>query len=215
MRRDDPDGLGRIKVKIPGLVEPESVNWAYPLGAVGGGNAQRGNFEPPANRSNVGVLFLLGDVDRPFYLTGPWGQPGGQSDVPTGGVVEGDNRQNAVHEDEEWLIERDSRAASKIYRVKHKSSGAEIVISGDGKVYLGSEGATEALVLGSQYRSAEQSFLNSFHTAVSVFATAAKVSTDPTLAAAASTLETSLAAISGSDIIGDATAYISDKVFTE
>ena len=128
-RRDDPDGLGRVRVLIPGVVEPET-RWAFPMGAPGAGTAKRGHFEPPAVGSNVMVLFHLGDVDHPYYLTGPWGDPQGVSDVPEGGEVEGDDRQLAATEDQEWLITRDSRSGNdqKVYRVEHKTSNAKVEI---------------------------------------------------------------------------------------
>ena len=34
--RRDPDRLGRVRVCIPGVVEPHSA-WAWPLGTAGGG----------------------------------------------------------------------------------------------------------------------------------------------------------------------------------
>jgi Type VI secretion system/phage-baseplate injector OB domain len=128
-RRDDPDGLGRVRCLIPGVIEPET-RWAFPMGAPGAGTAKRGHFEPPAVGSNVMVQFLLGDPDHPYYQTGPWGDPGGVSDVPEGAAVEGDDRQAAVTEDEEWRITRDSRdpAANKRYKVEHKTNGAHVEI---------------------------------------------------------------------------------------
>jgi hypothetical protein len=123
--RDDPDGLGRVRVLIPAVCEPESA-WAFPMGAPGAGTAERGHFEPPAVGANVMVQFLLGDVDHPYYMPGPWGDPEGVSDVPIGGVVEeGENRQRAVTEDAEWLIARDSRSGDdqKQFLIEHKDSG--------------------------------------------------------------------------------------------
>lgn len=125
-RRDDPEGLGRVKVVIEGLVEPETPNWAEPLGVIGGGFAQRGTFEPPAVGANVAVLFKHGEIDHPRYLVGSWGAPQGVSDVPTNAEVEGEDRQNAVTEDEEWRIERDSRQAEKRFTVTHRTTDLEL-----------------------------------------------------------------------------------------
>jgi len=159
--RDDPDGLGRVRVRVPGIVGGESPNWAEPYGGTGGGSAQRGTFDPPAVGANVGVFFRRGDPDFPCYICGPHGAPGGTTDVPTDGEVEGDDRQNAVLEDEEWLIQRDSRSAAvpQRWRVQHKSTGAEIVIDSAGKIYLGDEAASEGVVLGTTYRSDETNLL--------------------------------------------------------
>lgn len=79
--RNDPEGLGRVRVCIPGLVEPHGP-WAWPLGTSGGGSKDRGFFAVPEVGADVGVLFHQGDVDSPYYLAGSWGRPGGQSEVP-------------------------------------------------------------------------------------------------------------------------------------
>ena len=79
--RDDPDGLGRVRVQVPGLVEPES-GWAWPLGTVGGGGPDRGFFAVPEVGAEVAVFFHQGDVDQVFFLSAHWGAPGGQSEVP-------------------------------------------------------------------------------------------------------------------------------------
>lgn len=79
--REDPDGLGRVRVQVPGLLEPES-GWAWPLGTVGGGGRDVGFFAVPEVGAEVAVFFAHGDVDAPYYLAGHWGAPGGDSEVP-------------------------------------------------------------------------------------------------------------------------------------
>lgn len=79
--RDDPDGLGRVRVQVPGLVEPAS-GWAWPLGTGGGGGPDRGLFAVPEVGAEVAVFFHQGDVDHPHYLCAHWGAPGGASEVP-------------------------------------------------------------------------------------------------------------------------------------
>ena len=61
--RKDPEGLGRVKVRIPGLIEPES-DFALPLGTLGGGSDRRGLFAVPEVGAEVGILFNQGDVDH-------------------------------------------------------------------------------------------------------------------------------------------------------
>ncbi len=75
----DPEGLGRVKVRVPGLLDPEST-WAFPGGRMFG--AENGIFGVPEVGSNVLVWLQKGDVDSPYFLPGPYGAPGGQSDVP-------------------------------------------------------------------------------------------------------------------------------------
>ncbi len=79
--RDDPEQLGRVRVRVPGILEPASA-WAWPLGTAGGGSKDRGLFAVPEVGAEVGVLFNQGDVDQPYYLAGHWGKPGGDSEVP-------------------------------------------------------------------------------------------------------------------------------------
>lgn len=82
--RDDPEGLGRIKVLVPGILEPAS-DWIRPK-CTFGGSKQRGIFAvpkiDPEGGANVDVVFLHGDTRYPRYVAGPWGRPGGVSDVP-------------------------------------------------------------------------------------------------------------------------------------
>jgi len=70
--RDDPKKLGRVRVRIPGVMEPHSP-WAWPLGTSGGGSKKRGLFAVPEKGAEVGVFFKQGDPSAPYYLAGHWG----------------------------------------------------------------------------------------------------------------------------------------------
>lgn len=234
--RKDPDGLGRVKIRIAGLVEPETPNWAFPVGVSGGGFAQHGHFEPPAVGANVDVFFKHGEIDHPRYLAGPWGDPDGVSDVPTNGAIdddsgEPDKRQNAVTEDEAWRIERDSRNGSgrkHRYLIRHKDSSLAVLIDADAdKVYLVRESATQALVRGTEYRAAEVAFLTDLVAAIVPLAAAlqafkldsgfnaAFAALAGTLDSAGTALTTALATLSSPDMKDDSSAYLSEKAFTE
>lgn len=80
-RRDDPEGLGRVRVCIPGLVEPHGP-WAWPLGTVGGGQRERGLFAVPELGAEVAIFFREGDLQCPHYLSAHWGIVNGASEVP-------------------------------------------------------------------------------------------------------------------------------------
>src|SRR6185503_13488238 len=67
--RADPLKLGRVRIRIPGLIQAASA-WAFPLGTLGGGSDRRGFFAVPEDGAEVGVLFQEGDVERPYYLSG-------------------------------------------------------------------------------------------------------------------------------------------------
>lgn len=79
---EDPLLIGRVRVMIPGLIEPYS-DWALPVGAPGAGSDAYGFWFVPKIGSNVAVLFKEGDVDHPRYLAGPWAAPGDSPKSPT------------------------------------------------------------------------------------------------------------------------------------
>lgn len=80
--RHDPKGLGRVRVRVPGVLEPASA-WAYPIGAPGAGSADRGMWWIPEVGGEVAVFLKGGDPDHPYYMPANWGRPrGGASEVP-------------------------------------------------------------------------------------------------------------------------------------
>jgi len=66
--RDDPLGLGRIRVKIPGIME--SSAWARPSG---GGSLKYGKNDVPPLYSTVDVYFIHGEPNAPKYILGSHG----------------------------------------------------------------------------------------------------------------------------------------------
>ena len=219
-RRDDPENLGRVKVLIPGLIEPESGEWAWPL-ATFGGTAHRGHFEPPAVGATVGVLFVNGDVNRPCFIPGPWGVPGGKSDTPSGAEVEGDNRQLAVTEDEEWRECRDSRTGHARWWVESPSSSGDdpgsglalVVDAASGEVRIARESASQKVVQGSDYRTAETSYQEKLFAVLSALASALSSAVDiAAVNAAGSAMATGLGTVTPADYRTDSTAYLTDEV---
>lgn len=131
--RDDPEGLGRVRVRIPGLVEPASA-WAFPLGTLGGGSDRRGFFAVPEKGAEVGVLFHQGDVDHPYYLCGHWGKPDGQAEVPepARGLPKEEAPQIRAFETGRFLFVFDDREGKEALVVKDKTSGDQIEFDGAG-----------------------------------------------------------------------------------
>lgn len=76
---NDPEKLHRVRVNIPGLLEPS--NWAWPITA-GGGSPKRGGHIVPAKGADVLVWFVGGDVEQPIYGGGPWGKPDEGTEMP-------------------------------------------------------------------------------------------------------------------------------------
>lgn len=69
VRRDDPERRGRVKVKIQNLT-PET-RWAEPLAMPGAGGPPGGGFSVPEVEAQVAVGFFMGDINAPYYFTGP------------------------------------------------------------------------------------------------------------------------------------------------
>jgi phage protein D len=66
----DPEGLGRVKVKFPALTEEHESHWARVVGhGIGPG---RGNDCLPEINDEVLVGFEHGDIHRPYILGGVW-----------------------------------------------------------------------------------------------------------------------------------------------
>lgn len=76
----DPKGVGRLKIRVPGLLEPSG--WALPFGMPGGGDTQAGFFDIPKVGAEVVVIFIDGDPDKIRWTYGHWGLPGGVADTP-------------------------------------------------------------------------------------------------------------------------------------
>lgn len=68
----DPEKRGRIKVKMPSILNGETlVQWAVPMGANLAGKGT-GSFFPPYIGDVVDVMFEHGDLDFPVYVGGFW-----------------------------------------------------------------------------------------------------------------------------------------------
>jgi hypothetical protein len=120
---DDPEKLGRVKVQVPGLIEPESA-WALPF-TIGGGSEDSGLFWVPEVGAEVAVFFHQGDVDEPHYIAGNWRAPNGSSTAPerARGKSAGEVHKVKVIETERWLIILDGSTTTPALIMKDKVSG--------------------------------------------------------------------------------------------
>lgn len=124
--RADPEQLGRVRVCIPGVVEPSS-GWAWPLGTGGGGSKNLGLFAVPEAGAEVGILFHQGDVDAPFYLAGHWGKPSGHSEVPAE-VTGPDTR---VWSTQTFCIELQETVGARKLRLTNRRTGDHLVLDAE------------------------------------------------------------------------------------
>lgn len=69
---EDPDGLGRVKVRYPHLADNES-DWAKLVTPMAGAN--RGLFMRPEVGDEVMVALEFGDYRRPYVIGSVWNRP--------------------------------------------------------------------------------------------------------------------------------------------
>jgi uncharacterized protein involved in type VI secretion and phage assembly len=142
---EDPRGLGRVRIRIPGLIEPESA-WAFPMGIIGGGKKNRGIFWPPEVGSEVYVFFKNGDPDYPRYLGGHWGAPGGDTETPD--ASEDGDPEVRVISFGGYEIVVDTREGSKAFRIRDQDD-EENLLEYDGETKLLTISATTGIKLAS------------------------------------------------------------------
>ncbi len=113
----DPQKLGRVKVKMPVLLEQDSTWWC-PLVMLGAGK-NRGWFFIPEVNDEVLVLFEHGDMDRPVVVGALWGGIDKPPDKNPGGnprrVIKSRQGSKITFDDEKnQLLIEDGTGAGKI-----------------------------------------------------------------------------------------------------
>ena len=126
--RRDPDRLGRVRVCIPGVVEPHSA-WAWPLGTAGGGFKDRGLFAVPEEGAEVAVFFNQVDVDAPYYLSAHWGKPDGESEVPEEAQL--DPPDNRVLATPTFRVELDESKDTRRLKLTNRKTGDHLVFDAE------------------------------------------------------------------------------------
>jgi hypothetical protein len=132
----DPEGLGRVRVVVPGLAE-EGTDWAYPMGTTGGGADRRGFFATPDIGADVGVMFVGGDIQSPVYFSGHWGKPpatperpapdgGSEVPEPLKDVANNERPQIQAFESKHFIIAIDNREDSEALVIKHKPALVDV-----------------------------------------------------------------------------------------
>jgi len=130
---EDPEGMGRVRVKFPTLTEDHISNWArvVSIGAADG----RGFDCLPEIDDEVLVAFEHGDIHRPYVLGGVWN---GQ-DAPPNPV------ENDVQDGKVRLRTFQTRTGHKIQFIEEDKGGSKtgvlIQTKGGHKAYLDDSGS--------------------------------------------------------------------------
>jgi uncharacterized protein involved in type VI secretion and phage assembly len=78
--RNDPERLGRLKLRVPSLLADAVTGWAWPAAPYAG--ADVGIFFVPKVGDLVWVEFAEGELEHPIWTGCAWAKPRGQSEVP-------------------------------------------------------------------------------------------------------------------------------------
>lgn len=124
----DPLCNGRVRVMVPGLIEPAS-GWAMPIGGTGGGSSGQGFYRVPKIGAEVSVQFAQGNIDAPRFLVGPWGAPGGVPDAPTylHALTPAEAVQVGVMQTDRWEIVLDDRPGQATLRIRDLMFPTDVV----------------------------------------------------------------------------------------
>lgn len=130
MQRNDPLKIGRVRVQVPGIVDLS--DWAFPLAMSRGRSL--GFFDVPEVNAEVGVWWLAGDPDRPFYVPGHCIAPGGAGLGPTAvqaaDVTPEDAPDIKVWETPDHVILLDGRSGREAFEVRDKNTGDGVLYDG-------------------------------------------------------------------------------------
>ena len=126
----DPETLGRARLRVPSVLGKEPTGWALPCTPYGGKSAQ-GFFMVPDTGANVWVEFEEGDVSKPIWTGTFWQQP---EDVPEEAAVEPPNTRLLQTASGHTLLLNDDGGNEQV-RLR-SSGGAEIVMDEQGSISL-------------------------------------------------------------------------------
>lgn len=138
---DDPLGLGRVRVSIPGIFNsPEThPEWAIPLGWPGAGAPIKGQGSryPMRLGATVGLFFEVGSITSPpAYLPAMAGIQDGQTLGPEAPIDSGDpNTVVSLWEDDRLQVylttatDQNSNAADRRFEIRDKLTGNGITFN--------------------------------------------------------------------------------------
>jgi len=118
----DPEGLGRVRVRFPGLSDDDIGHWARIATLMAG--TGRGTFFLPEVDDEVLVAFENGDITRPYVLGALWNG----EDAPPDTNADGSNNLRFIRSRSGHIIRLDDTDGSEKIEVIDKSEGNTITI---------------------------------------------------------------------------------------
>jgi uncharacterized protein involved in type VI secretion and phage assembly len=148
---DDPDHLGRVKVKYPWLGDDSESEWARVMSFMAGGS--RGAVFRPEEKDEVLVLHEHGDPRFPYVIGAVWN---GSDAMPSERGTDVDNNVRIIKSRSGHKVVLDDTSGSEKVIVEDKK-GNSVTLSSSGIVIkssaikAGSDNASEGLVLGDAF----------------------------------------------------------------
>ena len=118
----DPDGLGRVKVVLPGLADDEIGHWARISTLMAG--AERGSFFLPEIDDEVVLAFENGNIKRPYRLGALWNG----SDLPPADNADGQNNLRFIKSRSGHLIQLDDTSGTEKIEIIDSSGNNMLTI---------------------------------------------------------------------------------------
>lgn len=135
---EDPEGLGRIKVKFPWLSDEEESNWARVVSPMAGN--ERGIFFLPEMDDEVLIGFEHGDINLPYVLGSLWNGV----DVPPETNSDGENNIRMIKSRSGHVIKiNDKEGEEKIEITDMTENNMIIIDSSENKISLISDADIE------------------------------------------------------------------------
>jgi uncharacterized protein involved in type VI secretion and phage assembly len=118
----DPDGLGRVKVRFPWLSDEDESHWARVLTPMAG--PQRGLWLLPEPEDEVLVAFEHGRVEFPYILGALWNG----KDAPPADNSDGKNNLRLLKSRSGHVIQLDDTEGAENIKIVDKSGNNSITI---------------------------------------------------------------------------------------
>lgn len=147
---NDPEKLGRLKVKVPNILGNDVVTgWAMPCAPYGGANDQ-GFFAIPEIDAGVWVEFEMGDLEYPIWVGTYWSKPGGASEVPKPEDTQSPPSRKIIRTVKGNSIELEDKDNEETITITEKTNSNKITMDSNGivvedannKIELTSSGVT-------------------------------------------------------------------------
>ncbi|MBP0021159.1 MAG: VgrG-related protein [Cyanobacteria bacterium SBLK] len=144
---EDPEGLGRIKVKFPSLTEEHSSNWARVVSP--GAGKERGFDCLPEIEDEVLVGFEHGDIHRPYVLGGVWNGEDMPPEKVEDSVTDGKVRLRTLRTRKGHLlqfVEEDKSGTQAGVRIKTEKGHQVYLNDSQGKIEIVTKGGHKLIL---------------------------------------------------------------------